>query len=68
LRIQLLQVIGAGFGRTGTHSLAIALDKLGFDPCDTLLVVDRNLIHSAQSVTLTGPSLAEAKFKLAKQN
>ncbi len=28
-----LQVIGAGLGRTGTASLKLALEKLGFDPC-----------------------------------
>lgn len=28
-----LQVIGAGFGRTGTNSLKIALEKLGYQPC-----------------------------------
>jgi hypothetical protein len=28
-----LRVIGAGFGRTGTNSLKIALEKLGFGPC-----------------------------------
>ncbi|KAL1923999.1 uncharacterized protein VTP21DRAFT_7034 [Calcarisporiella thermophila] len=28
-----LQVIGAGFGRTGTLSLMTALDELGFGPC-----------------------------------
>jgi hypothetical protein len=28
-----LKVIGAGFGRTGTHSLKIALEMLGFAPC-----------------------------------
>ena len=28
-----LQVIGAGFGRTGTKSLKEALETLGFDPC-----------------------------------
>jgi hypothetical protein len=28
-----LSVIGAGFGRTGTRSLKIALDRLGFGPC-----------------------------------
>lgn len=28
-----LQVIGSGFGRTGTASLKIALEKLGFGPC-----------------------------------
>ena len=29
-----LQVIGAGFGRTGTASLRAALVRLGFGPCD----------------------------------
>jgi hypothetical protein len=28
-----LEVIGAGFGRTGTKSLKAALEELGFDPC-----------------------------------
>ena len=28
-----LEVIGAGFGRTGTLSLKIALEKLGFERC-----------------------------------
>ncbi|MDF2232838.1 sulfotransferase family protein [Albimonas sp. CAU 1670] len=28
-----LQVIGAGFGRTGTDSMRAALDMLGFGPC-----------------------------------
>lgn len=28
-----LRVIGAGFGRTGTHSLQVALERLGFGPC-----------------------------------
>jgi hypothetical protein len=35
-----LQVIGLGLGRTGTHSLKLALEQLGFGPCyhmDTLL-------------------------------
>jgi hypothetical protein len=29
----LMKVIGAGFGRTGTMSLKVALEKLGFGPC-----------------------------------
>jgi len=29
-----LEVIGAGFGRTGTESLKAALERLGFGPCD----------------------------------
>ena len=28
-----LDVIGAGFGRTGTMSLKVALEELGFGPC-----------------------------------
>jgi hypothetical protein len=28
-----VEVIGAGFGRTGTWSLKVALEMLGFDPC-----------------------------------
>lgn len=28
-----IEVIGAGFGRTGTKSLQVALQKLGFGPC-----------------------------------
>jgi hypothetical protein len=28
-----MQIIGAGFGRTGTLSLKTALEQLGFDPC-----------------------------------
>jgi len=28
-----VQVIGAGFGRTGTWSLKAALERIGFDPC-----------------------------------
>src|SRR5436853_403737 len=28
-----IKVIGAGFGRTGTSSLKIALEELGFDKC-----------------------------------
>jgi hypothetical protein len=29
----MLEVIGAGVGRTGTHSLKLALEQLGFGPC-----------------------------------
>ena len=34
-----LQVIGSGFGRTGTKSLKIALEQLGFTPCHHMLEV-----------------------------
>ena len=41
----MIQVIGAGFGRTGTHSLAIALDRLGFGPCYTIFDMDKHPSH-----------------------
>jgi hypothetical protein len=34
-----LKVIGAGFGRTGTASMKIALETLGFGPCHHMLEV-----------------------------
>lgn len=34
-----LEVIGAGFGRTGTLSLKLALEKLGFDKCYHMMEV-----------------------------
>jgi len=34
-----LQVIGAGLGRTGTYSLKLALEQLGFGPCHHMLEV-----------------------------
>ena len=37
-----LQVIGAGFGRTGTLSLKLALERLGFGPCYHMVEVFRN--------------------------
>lgn len=30
---RIVKVIGAGFGRTGTHSLKLALEQLGLAPC-----------------------------------
>ena len=37
-----LQVIGAGFGRTGTASMRDALVRLGFGPCDHMR---ENFVH-----------------------
>ena len=34
-----LSVIGAGFGRTGTLSLKLALEQLGFGPCHHMVEV-----------------------------
>jgi len=41
-----LQVIGAGFGRTGTLSLKAALEKLGFGPCYHMIEVGGNEGHA----------------------
>jgi len=49
-----LKVVGAGFGRTGTHSLKLALEKLGFGPC----------YHMAE--VFTHPGHAEAWLALAE--
>jgi hypothetical protein len=37
-----LKVIGAGFGRTGTMSLKLALEQLGFGPCYHMVEVFKN--------------------------
>ena len=37
-----LQVIGAGVGRTGTYSLKLALEHLGFGPCHHMEEVFKN--------------------------
>ncbi len=42
-----LQVIGAGWGRTGTLSLKLALEQLGFNKCYHMAEVVRNPDHVA---------------------
>lgn len=42
----MLEVIGVGFGRTGTHSLRVALEKLGFGPCYNIREVVKNADHT----------------------
>jgi len=40
-----LKVIGAGFGRTGTNSLKVALEELGFEKCYHMIEVMKNSSH-----------------------
>lgn len=40
-----LKLIGAGFGRTGTLSMKLALEELGFGPCYHMAEVLRNPSH-----------------------
>lgn len=37
-----LEIVGAGFGRTGTHSLKLALEQLGFGPCHHMFEIRDN--------------------------
>jgi hypothetical protein len=41
-----LEVIGAGFGRTGTMSLKLALEQLGFGPCYHMTDIVNNPLHA----------------------
>ncbi len=50
-----LQVIGAGVGRTGTYSLKLALEQLGFGPCYHMEEV---LKDPGQSIPLWNAALA----------
>jgi Sulfotransferase domain len=50
-----LDVIGAGFGRTGTNSLQLALEQLGFGPCYHMLEV----IRGADAQDRWEPALAD---------
>jgi hypothetical protein len=43
-----LQVVGAGFGRTGTLSLKGALEQLGFGPCYHMMEVQHHVEHVAE--------------------
>ena len=59
-----LSVIGAGFGRTGTASLKIALEVLGFGPCYHMFEVYRHSSHPALWETAAdgGPVHWESMF------
>ncbi len=52
-----LQVMGSGFGRTGTMSTKTALEMLGFDPCHHMIEVMGNPAQPAhwQAVAEGGP-------------
>ncbi|KAL9608040.1 MAG: hypothetical protein Q9204_009267, partial [Flavoplaca sp. TL-2023a] len=56
-----LQVIGAGFPRTGTSSLKAALEMLGYDPCHHMVsVVFANLINTKTNPNATPEELNHA--------
>ena len=47
-----LKVIGAGFGRTGTMSLKLALEALGFGPCYHMAECNAHPEHDAKWLAL----------------
>lgn len=62
----MLKVIGAGVGRTGTSSLKLALEQLGFDKCHHMREVIANVDYQLpywQEAYDTGTTDWEALFK-----
>ena len=49
-----LQVIGVGLGRTGTASLKVALEQLGFGGCYHFGEIGKNLSHAGQWLSAAG--------------
>lgn len=52
-----LDVIGSGFGRTGTKSLKVALERLGFGPCHHMheIVADPSQVADWQALAAGKP-------------
>jgi hypothetical protein len=60
-----LKVIGAGFGRTGTHSLKLALDAIGYGPCyhmEELIAHHPEKLHYWQEAKASGETDWEKLF------
>lgn len=59
-----LAIVGAGFGRTGTMALKLALEQLGFGPCYHMMEVSKNPGHAAawQEATRQGTANWDALF------
>lgn len=54
-----LQVIGAGCGRTGTTSLSMALERLGFGPCHSMAAVAKMVRERPWARALEEPERAD---------
>ena len=59
-----LSVIGAGFGRTGTESMKLALEHLGFGPCHHMkeVIVDPAKVRLWRAIARGEPPDWEAAF------
>ena len=60
-----LKVIGAGFGRTGTLSLKLALEELGFGPCYHMVEVVDRPEHDAMWLALADGKTSDWRPMLA---
>ena len=60
-----LKVIGAGFGRTGTMSLKLALEELGFGPCYHMVEVVERPEHDAMWLALANGETSDWRPMLA---
>jgi hypothetical protein len=63
-----LNVIGAGFGRTGTLSLKLALEQLGFGPCYHMVEVMARPDHDTQWLALARGETSDWRPMLAGFN
>ena len=59
-----LEIIGPGFGRTGTNSLKLALEHLGFGPCHHMFEVRDNpeLLPDWEAAARASPSTGTGSF------
>lgn len=53
----MLKIIGAGFGRTGTHTLAQALNLLGYNPCYTMYETGKPGHHDTWKAAVSGEKI-----------
>ncbi|EOD37537.1 hypothetical protein EMIHUDRAFT_225420 [Emiliania huxleyi CCMP1516] len=56
------EVIGAGCGRTGTTSLSMALERLGFGPCHSMAAVAKMVRERPWARALEEPERANTDF------
>ena len=59
-----LKVIGAGFGRTGTLSLKLALEELGLGPCYHMIEVNAHREHDALWLALARSEATDRRLML----
>ena len=59
-----LKVIGAGFGRTGTLSLKLALEELGLGPCYHMIEVNAHREHDALWLALARSEASDWRLML----